>query len=208
MDGLVYFLPVLVVLFVLPVILFLRESADSSPVTGAIPKSMFAPRGGGEPYETHLFLFCVEDAGEKRVVRRLDRPSAMAEGMDSCAPRGELRFALTNLSTAYPYLYVFGIDEHQRRLWYFPKPKQGKSLAISTGIHEALLSDSILLRVNHRPGRARVFAIFSMTPVTDEDVDRSMKAIYPRPEALNLPLERSDIYVESFPIHMQTSIAH
>jgi hypothetical protein len=173
---------------------------QTAPHTGVIEKSMFAPRGVQTPYKTHLFLFCVEGEGDGAVERRLDRPAAMAAQADACSLRGELQFALTNLTDEYPFLYVFGLDENGRRLWYFPAPDEGQSLAVPTGVRETLLGESIVLCVNHRPGRARVVAVFSTAPLTDEDISPAVRALRVDAEALRPPIDGPGLLVEAFPI--------
>jgi hypothetical protein len=199
---LAFAVPAMVLLLALPLAWFLMGRVPTAPDTGVIEKSMFAPRGVQAPYETHLFLFCVEGEGENAVVRRLDRPAAMSSQADTCAMAGELQFALTNLTDNYPFLYVFGLDKKGRRLWYLPTPRKKRSLAIPTGIREALLGESIILHVNHRPGRARVFAVFSKTPLSENDITPALETLRTDPMFLRLRIDKSDVLVESFAIRI------
>jgi hypothetical protein len=194
--------PAMALLLALPLWWLLVGRGQTAPSSGVIEQSLFAPRGGRAPYETHLFLFCVEGEGGDAVVRRLDRPAAMAARADTCAIEGELQFALTNLTDEYPFLYVLGLDENGRRLWYFPTPDEGQSLAVPTGIREALLGESIILRINHRPGGARIFAVFSEAPLTEEDISPSLEALRRGSSMLGLPIDKPGVLVESFPIRI------
>ncbi len=184
-------------LLLLPMLWWLKDSRPSEVRRGDIPAELFAPRGSAAPYETHLFVFCVDDRDADVAAHRLDRPGGDAAA-DQCPLQAELQFAFTNLGETYSYLYVFGVDDTGRRLWYFPKPVQGESLALQTEVSEVLLGDSIILDVNHRAGSVRVAAVFSSEPLRDDEIADAATALRDPAAVPGELLDGTGRYVESF----------
>ncbi|RJO70462.1 MAG: hypothetical protein C4523_05450 [Myxococcales bacterium] len=190
---LAFAIPIILVLLAAPLLYRLSGQQGSS-----IPKSLFAPRGSEEPYETHLFLFCIEGKGRAAKVTRLDRPPFLTEAPEKCSINSEFQLALTNLTTKKKYIYVVGMDDAGRRLWYFPEPGEGESRPAPTGVAEKLFGESIRLSVNHRLGLMRMFVVFSEHPVTEDEISRALDAARARQDVLSLPLERNDVYQQGF----------
>jgi len=196
LRRLAFALPIaLAMLLILP---WLAQDRDGRP---EIPAHLFAPRGGEAPYLDHLFLFCFTAGAQGGSVARIDRPAELQD-LGSCPLDGELQFALTKLSDDKRYLYVAGLDEAGRRLWYYPEPGQGGSSALPSRAVKQVFGDSILLQVNHQPGRIRIFALFSAQPVTDAEVEEALEEARRAPALLSLSPLRDDVFQEGFAFEM------
>ena len=154
------------------------------------------PKGSSEENLFHLFLFCIEKNEGKTVTTRLDNANDDEQLLPSCSMNGELQFAITNQEEEIDYLYVAGLDEQGRRLWYFPKPGEGRSLRIEHDVKNLAFGESMTVGVNHHPGIVHFFAVFSETPIDDEEMDEALRT-WNDSEPL-LPLERKNAFQQRF----------
>ena len=69
------------------------------------------------------------------------------------------------------HLSLFGINAAGDTMYYFPTPAD-PSLPVAEGADWTAIEHSVRLDVNHRPGRLRVFALWSPVPPTTDDVDQ------------------------------------
>jgi hypothetical protein len=124
----------------------------------------FRARGGGAANPDRwvsIEIFRATSAGYRRVVDRI-------------APEDALAFAYSNRGDeGYRYLVIVAIDETGEVFWYYPAQEQGASgMAITLTAH-ADLPDEIRHRL--RPGRLRVFALFSKEPYAVADVEQILR---------------------------------
>ena len=142
--------------------MFLRAH-NSQPEQGPRPvahrSGEFQTRGTppkrGEQVGLRVFCIAKEDQGKAAVTElREDAPKT-----PSCSLQATLRFAYSNRS-ALKHLFVVGVDERGKVLWYSPAPPQTHSLAATVGVDRPL-PRAVALDVNHRAGALRIFALFS-----------------------------------------------
>jgi hypothetical protein len=118
--------------------------------------------------------FCVDGGGER--VDGDERVRAVVTADDatpvSCSLHDTLQLSYATRGAHAPgYVFIVGVDEKARPLWYFPTPDEPHSVAITaTSGSEKLLPDSIALDVNHRAGRVWIYGIFTSAPVTIETI--------------------------------------
>jgi hypothetical protein len=89
----------------------------------------------------------------------------------------ELAFAYTNRA-GWPYLLVFGADEHGHVYWYHPAWRNAdetpRAVAIQTGPEGHELPDATSHDLDGE--RLHVFGLFSRTPLTTREVEERLEA--------------------------------
>jgi hypothetical protein len=119
-----------------------------------IPKQdEFGARGTGDG---SIEAICLDDSGA---------PST------PCHVSGTLQLRYT--AKAARYLFVFGKTEQGELLWYTPTPAAPESVRVPAAPNGATLPFSTRLAVNHRPGRVRIYALFTAEPVALSDVEKN-----------------------------------
>jgi hypothetical protein len=166
--------------------------ATAATLAVLIPFFVARPRGEGE-FQTRggthherqagVRAFCLDDKG---VTPR-------------CTGTAQLRLTVSNAG-GFRYVFLLGLDEAHAIKWYAPRPPDLASVAAPTG-NEVPIGDAVRLGVNHDPGPARVYAIFSDTPVTAAEIEAAverMRSLKLSPEkASTLPLQRTDVVQHS-----------
>jgi hypothetical protein len=124
----------------------------------------FLARGGGAANPDRwvsIEIFRATGAGYRRVVDRI-------------APEDALAFAYSNRGDeGYRYLVIVAMDETGEVFWYYPAHEQGASGVGITRTAHADLPDEIRHRL--RPGRLRVFALFSKETRAVADVEQALR---------------------------------
>lgn len=109
-------------------------------------------------------IFRATGAGYRRVV-------------DQIAPEDALAFAYSNRGDeGYRYLMIVAMDEAGDVFWYYPAQEQGAGNPLGVNITRtahADLPDEI--RHHLRPGRLRVFALFSKEARAVSDVEQALR---------------------------------
>jgi hypothetical protein len=101
--------------------------------------------------------------------------------------RDELAFAYTN-AKGWPYLLVFGVDEHGHVYWYHPgwqnAAETPRAVAIQSGRDERELPDATSHDLDG--AQLHVFGLFSRTALSVRDVEARIlgRAVGPAPRAL------------------------
>jgi hypothetical protein len=80
-------------------------------------------------------------------------------------------------------------DGEGETIWFFPNPIETRSLEISKANRYKPIGDAVQLRVNHRPGVVRLFAIFSIEPISISELQLAAGASRTgeMPKRLDLP---------------------
>lgn len=122
----------------------------------------FAVRGGmaASPDRwVSIEIFRASGAGYRRVIDRI-------------APQDALAFAYSNRGDeGYRHLMIFAVDETGEIFWYYPA-QPGPGVSITKTAH-ADLPDEIRHRL--RPGRLRVFAVFSKETRAFAEVEEALR---------------------------------
>lgn len=127
-----------------------------------------------------LQAFCVRDGRVVPPPPREDPTTPDAR----CRIDEELQLMITH-TAGYPHLLVLGQLAETgappgaaRELWYHPVPPTGHSGAAPSG-RDQPLGQSVRLVVNHRPGRLRIVALFSRTPLRAETLFAWLRSLPP-----------------------------
>jgi hypothetical protein len=146
---------------------------DRAPDSGG-----FRARGGSDQAGERWLSFWVfrkaDDGGYVEVRRGA---SGGARRDNTVSAEEHLAFAYLDARGSYRHLMILAVDEDGRVFWYYPAyEREGTdphSIAIQRGKHE--LRDEIRHRL--RPGKLRVFAIFSRDPLRVSLVERTVAAL-------------------------------
>jgi hypothetical protein len=121
----------------------------------------------------------VRDAPEAAIVVYRGSPGAPIERLDakSIGRSDSLAFAYTNRA-GWPYLLVFGVDEHGHVFWYHPAWKDEKTapraVSIEPGAERHELPDATVHALDGQ--RLRVVGLFTRTPLSTRDVEARLAA--------------------------------
>lgn len=83
----------------------------------------------------------------------------------------------------YKHLFVFGKDEQQRFLWYYPHPGES-SIPIAADAVNQTLDGAVRLNINHEAGAVQVYGLFTDQPLSHSQVRAWIQANGQTPEAL------------------------
>ncbi len=86
-------------------------------------------------------------------------------GLLRCPQDAELKLAYANPSPRLRYAAFFGVDQHGSIYWYGPTPAETGAVEVAHTSELRPFGESIRLAVNHRPGKVRVFGLFSVEPI-------------------------------------------
>jgi hypothetical protein len=120
----------------IPVVLHDRDDRDSE----------FAPRGQGAAVATFGI-------------------SCDAKLATTCKRGDKLVFDLSQAS-GYRYFASFSRREDGTIIWYFPQRPEGESLDLHRRLTAGVIDLGVVLGEHHRPGRYRVYGVFSDRPLT------------------------------------------
>jgi hypothetical protein len=88
-----------------------------------------------------------------------------------------ITFTYTQVNPTGGRLALFGIQETGEIKWYYPGYNEKTSIPIKGDKVDEPLKDGISLSVNHKPGRLRIIALFSKTPVSTSEIEAAVTAL-------------------------------
>jgi hypothetical protein len=122
---------------------------------------------GSDRSDVGIRAFCVDASERVHQVASVDDAQPTRCALSDTL---QLSYTMRNAATER-YLFLVGVDEQHRALWYFPTPAEQASINVgATGGNERVLPDSVALSVNHRAGKLSIYGIFTPTPITVEAV--------------------------------------
>jgi hypothetical protein len=129
-----------------------------------------------------------------------------ADGVtNKCARAAQLRLTVSN-SGKFQRVFLVGFDDDWSPKWYAPRPPEMQSVAAPDGV-DAPVGPAVKLGVNHDPGKVRVYALFSDTPVTAPEIEAAaerMRQQDRRPSGIEaLPLLRTDVVQKSVVVDVE-----
>jgi hypothetical protein len=128
---------------------------------------------GERPSRVGVRAFCVrQKAGGSSGIVGLS-PAGETRSAGTCGTGDVMKFAYTNGGPCR-HLFLFGVDEKMEIKWYEPHPPQTSSVAVRGKAVDEPLPRAVRLSVNHTPGDLRVFAVFSMRPITTAEVQQAV----------------------------------
>lgn len=98
-----------------------------------------------------------------------------AQGPTACRPGRRLLFVLRRDET-HPYFAAYAEHPDGTRLWYLPDSASGQSVDLRSAATQDVLSTTIVLGSEHRPGRYRIHGVFSQTPLSRAEVQAAVSA--------------------------------
>jgi len=105
-----------------------------------------------------------------------------------CEVNDILRFAYTNRSKMN-HLFLVGVDRQYQIKWYEPHPPKLTSIKVQQRVVDEPLSRAVRLKVNHKQGPIRLFAIFSGAPLHGEQIKQAVEQV----KRDRVPLERLEL---------------
>jgi hypothetical protein len=130
--------------------------------------SLFIPRGKNKYKRSSVYVYCLrEKQGEVDF-----RPASRKWG---CSLSESIKFGYVNPNSDLSYLSIFGIDSNSDIMWYFPNPIDQKSLKIKKTLNIVPIGKPIKLRVNHKAGILKIFAIFSKEPIIYKQLQKRIQ---------------------------------
>ncbi len=154
------------------------------------PVGGFQARGAsGHERSAGLRAFCIGDDG---VTPR-------------CARTTQLRLTVSNAGK-FGRVFVVGFDDELNPKWYAPRPPESQSVTAPDGVDQPI-GPAVKLGVNHDPGRVRIYALFSDTPVTAQEVEAAADRLREqgrKPSQMEtLPLLRTDVVQKSLVLDVE-----
>ncbi len=113
-------------------------------------------------------LYCMGSAG---------RPRLMKEHPARCSIDEALAFAYMNPDDKYSSVALFALDKDKNPLWYLPDPIHPSAVSIHRTTKPKALPKIVRLSVNHEPGRYFLYYIFTLKPLTFEELSRTVSVI-------------------------------
>jgi len=90
---------------------------------------------------------------------------------DGACLQDALRFYVTARKQGYVHYFLFGIQDNERILWYFPLPEEGNSYQIpATRTVAHMVPYELELQERHAAGSLTVYGVFSKQPLSFTDV--------------------------------------
>lgn len=177
------------------------RAADSAPA-GRGPARLWAAAAAGlvllaagalgawwalqrEPEQSQTGFVARGGAGEAAdrwvsfTVYRATGPDAYERVERAIRPHDELAFAYRKRARAgLDYLMILGVDAAGRVFWYYPPYSDPQAEPRSRPVADAERERPLPDRIGHRlrPGRLRLFAVFSARPLAVERVERVVAA--------------------------------
>jgi hypothetical protein len=155
------------------------------------PPGEFQSRGATPTHErtAGLRAFCIGDEG---VTPR-------------CARTTQLRLTVSN-GGKFGRVFVVGFDDDFNPKWYAPRPPEQQSVSAPDGIDQQI-GAAVKLGINHDPGKVRVYALFSDTPVTTQEIQAAADRLREqgrKPSQIDaLPLLRTDVIQKSLVLDVE-----
>jgi hypothetical protein len=148
------------------------------------------PRGSAGVFRPGLLgleVFCMRDRRLVAPPPRVDATTPDAR----CHIDDELQLMITRTAD-HPHLLVLGLLDDPgaasvgpRPLWYYPVPPTGESGLAPRGENQPL-GQAVRLAVNHRPGRLRIVALFSRSPLRAETLLSWLRTLPPEESGARL----------------------
>lgn len=129
------------------------------------------PRGRAATFDADLRAYCLRQQGDTVSVVAV---SDAVHGDLRCAVTDAVQFAYRLRSPATAFLAIVGTDEDGRLHPYQPRPPGDRAQAVFATDREQVLAGSVRLGVNHRPGKVRIVALFSASPLTLQQVEAAL----------------------------------
>ncbi len=126
----------------------------------------------GQTSDVKIRALCIRGAGEPRILG-FSSTDVRAQP-NRCGLADVLRFTYTN-RTEQGFLFLVGLDEQYRIKWYEPHPPRKTSVPVQTGVVDQPLARSVKLAVNHQEGNLRIFALFSSSPLSSDQISKGVE---------------------------------
>jgi hypothetical protein len=146
---------------------------------------------GGRPAEraAGLRAFCLDQSG---VTPRCTRAS-------------QLKLTVSN-GGGFGRVFLVGVDDQWNLKWYAPRPPELASVPAPVGVDQPV-GAAVRVGVNHDPGKVRIYALFSDTPVSASEIEAAAAALgrdhkLPSAEAV-LPIGRGDVVQKSVVVNVE-----
>ena len=118
-------------------------------------------------------LFCALDVDQDvRFQGSADAPF----GVLSCPKTAKFKVGYRSSDPALKYAAFFGVDQEGVVYWYGPSPVREESWPVQPREKITPVGDTIELDVNHRPGRVRVYALFTPEPMRHAALESDARA--------------------------------
>lgn len=134
-------------------------------------KDEFQPRGQVDKnkYQVGFRVFCIDDQADSDLRELL----ASDDGkISECKLSSTMKFAITNRSSL-DYLFLVGVDSRKMPMWYRPIPPATESIEVKDWVDQPM-GRAVNLKVNHKAGLLRIFAIFSDKPISSDKVEEAI----------------------------------
>jgi hypothetical protein len=122
-----------------------------------------------------------------------------------CARTTQLRLTVSN-GGKFHNVFVIGFDDDFNPKWYAPRPPEQQSVAAPDGVDQQI-GAAVKLGINHDPGKVRIYALFSDTPVSTQEVqsaaDRLREQGRKPSQIEGLPLLRTDVIQKSLVLDVE-----
>ena len=122
-----------------------------------------------------------------------------------CTRASQLKLTVSN-GGGFGRVFLVGVDDQWNLKWYAPRPPEMASVPAPAGVDQPV-GAAVRVGVNHDPGKVRIYALFSDTPVSASEIEAAAAELgrahkLPSAEAA-LPLERGDVVQKSVVVNVE-----